>query len=388
MEITIQDIFNKFGDKYSMKYQTSYNRLDVYNNIRNCRTKEMGLRIYKCSDCGKKIYTYKSCMDRHCPNCLDYKKEVWIEKHKEDILDIDYYHIVLCLPRELYPLCYYNQRIMYDLLFKVSSDAVIDCCYEHLGLNVGITSILHTWSQKMKYYPHIHMLVTGGGVDKLGKWVDSELVNVDVIKTRFKNRLLKEIGKLHLNFYGKYEYLNNYDNFIKYLNDISYDEFICYKKEPYYSVNDIYEYFGKYAFKVCITNERIKKMDDDYVYFTYKDYGNKNINRISKMKGEEFIRRFLSHTLDKSFIKIRYYGIMSCKNKVSKMEKLRLLTRTKKCKDKFLGKIEILKKILDGKDITKCPKCNGKLYLYKEVCGNKGPPGNKINNVKEVENCV
>ena len=95
MGFTIQDVFNKFGDKYTMKYQTSYNRLDVYNNIRNCKTKEMGIRIYKCSDCGKKIYTYKSCMDRHCPTCLEYKKEVWIEKHKEDILNIKYYHIVL-----------------------------------------------------------------------------------------------------------------------------------------------------------------------------------------------------------------------------------------------------------------------------------------------------
>ena len=88
---------------------------------------------------------------------------LYIEKHKNDILAIKYYHIVLCLPKELYPLCYYNQKVMYDLLFKISSDVVLDCCYEHLGINVGITSILHTWSQKGKYYPHIHMLVTGGG---------------------------------------------------------------------------------------------------------------------------------------------------------------------------------------------------------------------------------
>lgn len=177
--------------------------------------------------------------------------------------------------------------------------------------------------------------------------------------------MLNEIKKLRLNFYGKYEYLSNYDNYIKYLNDISYDEFICYKKESYDTALDIYQYFGKYAFRVCITNDRIKDMDDSYVYFTYKDYGNKSIDKVSKMKGEEFIRRFLSHTLDKSFIKIRYYGIMSCKNKVSKMDKLRILTKTKKCRDKLLSKMEILKKILDGKDITKCPKCSGKLYLYK-----------------------
>ena len=320
-------------------------------------------------------------MDRHCPNCLDYKKEIWIEKHKEDILDINYYHIVLCIPKELHPLFYYNQKIMYDLLFKVSSDVVIDCCYEHLGIDVGITSILHTWSQKMKYHPHIHMLVTGGGINKIGKWVDSELVNEEVIRTRFKNRLMSEIRKLRLNFYGMYNHLNNYDRYMRYLNEVNDEEFICYKKEPYNSVNDIYEYFGKYAFRVCITNERIKRMDDKYVYFTYKNYENKNKEVVSKVKGEEFIRRFLSHTLDKSFVKIRYYGILSCKNKIKKMKRLIVLTNTKKNREKLLDKIEILKKILLGKDITRCPKCNGKLYLYKEIYENKGPPGKEKNKV-------
>ena len=207
MDITIQDIFNKFANIYNEKYFTSYNRLNTYNNIKTCRTKEQVVRIYRCSDCKKLVYNYKSCMDRHCPNCLDYKKEIWIEKHKEDILDIKYYHIVLCLPKELYPLFYYNQKIMYDLLFKIFSDTLIDLCYEYLGIDIGITSILHTWSQKMKYYPHIHMLVTGGGINKLGKWVDSDLVNEELIKTRFKNKLMDKIKKLHLIFYGKYNYI-------------------------------------------------------------------------------------------------------------------------------------------------------------------------------------
>ena len=376
MNYSIKEIFNKFGDKYIDIYNTSYHRLNIFNNVKTCRTSKQGVRIYKCSDCGKQIYTYKSCMNRHCPTCLSFKKELWIEKHKYDILDINYYHIVLCLPRELYPLFYYNQKMMYDLLFKVSSEVIINTCYEYLGIDVGVTSILHTWSQKGKYYPHIHMLVTGGGINKLGKWVDSELVSKDIIQSRFKNRLLKCIKKLHLRFYGKYTYLNNYDKYIKYIENIDNKGFICYKKEPYNSVNDIYEYFGKYLFRVWISNERIKKIDDKYVYFIYKDYDNKNIDKLSRVKGEEFIRRFLSHSLDKSFIKIRYYGISSCKNKVRKMKKLHILTKTKIIKDKLIDKINLLKKILGGSDITRCPKCNGKLYLYKELSSNKSPPKN------------
>lgn len=373
MNLSIQDIFNKFGDRYLEMYNPSYQKLNVYNKIMTCRTKKQGLRVYRCKDCGKKIYTYKSCMNRHCSKCLSYKKELWILKHKEDILNINYYHIVLCLPRELYPLFYYNQKVMYNLLFKISSDVVINTCYEYLGIDVGVTSILHTWSQKGKYYPHIHMLVTGGGISKLGKWVDSDLVNEDIIKTRFKNKLLKVIKKLHLNFYEGYSYLNNYDKYIRYIDNISNKDFICYKNKPYNSVNDIYEYFGKYLFRVWITNERIKNIDDKYVYFTYKNYNNKNIGKLSKVKGEEFIRRFLMHTLDKSFIKIRYYGIMSCKNKIKKMKRLRILTKSKRIKNKFIEKINLLKKILGGKDITRCPRCNGKLYLYKELSSNKSP---------------
>ena len=377
MEYTIREIFNKYGDKYLEKYKNSYQKLKVFNNIKTCKTKEQGIRIYRCSECGNKIYTYKACMDRHCPNCLDYKKELWIENKKEDILDIKYYHLVLCIPRELYPLFYYNQKTMYNLLFKISSEVVMELCLKYLSINIGITSILHTWSQKMKYYPHIHMLLTGGGINNLGKWIDSNLIDKDLIRKKFSDRLIKEIKKLRLSFYGNDIYLNNYDNYIKYLDNIKEESFICYMDKPYNSVNDIYEYFGKYAFRVCITNERIIKIDNDYVYFSYKDYYNKNINKVSRVKGEEFIRRFLLHTLDKSFVKIRYYGIMACKNKTSKMKKLRILTKTSKNIQKFLDKIEVLKKILFGKDITRCPKCSGKLYLYKEIYDNKSPPNNQ-----------
>ena len=93
MELSIQEVFKKFGNNYIEMYNPTYHKLNIYNRIITCRTKKQGVRIYKCKECGKKIYTYKSCMDRHCPTCLEYKKELWIEKHKYDILDINYYPI-------------------------------------------------------------------------------------------------------------------------------------------------------------------------------------------------------------------------------------------------------------------------------------------------------
>lgn len=372
----IQGILKQFGPPYFDKYGVDYNKLNVYNQIIECKTNKMGVRIYKCPKCKNKIYLYKSCLNRHCPNCLDYKKEVWLDKHECDILDINYYHIVLCIPRELNTIFYYNQDIMYNLLFDVSSKVILELCKEILKIDVGITSILHTWSQTGKYYPHIHMLVTGGGINNLGEYIDSELISEDMIKTRFKNTLLKELKKVKLNYYKNY----NYDNYIKFIDSLSNKEFICYKNKPYNSVNDIYEYFSKYAFKICMTNDRIVKYDDKYVYFTYKDYHNRNITRVSRVSGIEFVRRYLDHILPKNFVKIRYYGILSCKDKQDKMNKLRILTKTKKIKNNFINKINILKKML-GKDVTKCPKCNNKLYLYKETFSNKSPPKYKNKSV-------
>ena len=130
MELTVKDVFNQFGDKYIDMYNFSYDKLNIFNKIKTCRTSKQGVRIYKCSDCGKKIYTYRSCMDRHCPNCLDYKRELWLDKHKQDILNINYYHMVMIISRELYPLFYYNKSIMYDLFFKISSEIVMEENYK------------------------------------------------------------------------------------------------------------------------------------------------------------------------------------------------------------------------------------------------------------------
>lgn len=213
MEYTVREVFREFSDKYLAKYKPSYEQRKVLNKILDCRTEKLGTRIYQCDKCGIKVFTYNSCKDRHCPSCLSYKKEVWIDSHKEDILDINYFHIVLEIPEELRPIFYHNQKSMYSLLFKTSSETIMELCDSYLGVKVGITSMLHTWSQKGNYFPHIHMVVTGGGIDKLGRWIDckkEELLDKSIIVKKFRSNLIEEIKKVkELVCYGDYEYFKS-----------------------------------------------------------------------------------------------------------------------------------------------------------------------------------
>ena len=154
MKYTIQQIFNQFSDEYLEKYSPSYEQKKVLNKILECRTKTLGTRIYQCDHCGKKVFAYNSCKDRHCPSCQNYKKEVWIDNHKNDILDITYFHVVTTIPSELHPIFYHNQEKMYSTLFRAASETVMELCEDdkYLGVKVGITAMLHTWSQKGNYH--------------------------------------------------------------------------------------------------------------------------------------------------------------------------------------------------------------------------------------------
>ena len=377
MKKTIQQVFNKFGSKYLDMYKPNYDQKKVYNQIITCKTDKLGTRIYKCEKCGHKIYTYNSCNNRHCPSCQDYKKEVWIEKHKNEILDTTYFHVVTTVPAELHVIFYHNIKKMYNLLFKASIETLMELSEDnkYLGAKVGITAMLHTWSQKANYHPHIHMIVTGGGIDKTGRWVNSKdnfFLPVKVISRKFRGKLLSMIKKEELSFYGEYEYLNNKNELNKFLKPLYEKQWVCYCKKPFENVGKVYEYLGRYAFKICMSNERIEKITQEDVYFKYRDRMNNNEEKVTHVKGEEFIRRYLMHTLPSSFMKIRHYGLFAGKGRKERLKKLQVLTKTTRRKEKQIEKISLLNKMI-GRDVTKCTKCNGNLVLISRTFKEKPP---------------
>lgn len=200
---TIQDIFITYGNEYIKKHMLSKEQWKVFNAIRNCGTKELGYHICTCEECGEEYFGYNSCRNRHCPMCQNYAREKWIQKESSYLLDSKYFHIITTVPYELNEIFLFNQKNCYNILFKSTSEAILELSNDSkwLGAKVGITSILHTWGQTMEFHPHIHSIVTGGGL-KNNHWISCDkdyLFKVQVLSSLFRGKFL---------YYLKHEFDN------------------------------------------------------------------------------------------------------------------------------------------------------------------------------------
>lgn len=327
-KFTVQDIFVKYGDEYIKNHNLSKEQFKVFNAIRNCKTKNLGYHISTCKECGEEYLGYNSCRNRHCPMCQNYAREKWIQKESSYLLDSKYFHIITTVPYELNELFLFNQKICYDILFKATSESILELCEDSkwLGAKPGITSILHTWGQTMEFHPHIHSIVTGGGL-KNNTWVSCDknyLFKIQVLSSLFKGKFLSylkhEFNNLILN-----DEVKNIKSFNKFLEPLYNKTWITYIEPPKGKTENVIEYVGRYSFRVAISNERIKDVKDGNVTFEYKDYKDNSKIKDMAITVEEFIRRFLLHVLPDNFTKIKHYGILSNRNKKNNIKLCRLL---------------------------------------------------------------
>lgn len=362
----IQDIFKQFYKDYLFNYMPTYNRKKVLNHILNCKTKNMGTSMYRCNKCGKISFTYNSCQDRHCPHCDEYKKEKWIESQKNNFLNVKYYHLVFPVPHEAYILFYHNQEIAYNLLFQITYQTIQKIYQDNIP---AVMSVLHTWNGKGDYHPHIHMIISTGGFNSLNKYIKKK-INQRIVNKIYKAEFIKTFLKNQLTFFNNYSYLNEFDEYAKYINNLKNKNFKAYLKKPFKNVFSAYKYLGRYVNKVWLSNDKIVKVTNEKVSFLYFNR-QKGRDELFTIPGTEFIRRYLMHVLPKNFMKIRYYGLLAGKNKNSRLQKIKKLTHTFKLK--ILNKQEILIKINDNKNIVKC-ECSGTFVLIKKT----KPPSIKI----------
>ena len=358
----IQEILNKGLDEYLEKYKVVGYKQKVIKAIKDCKTEKLGAHKYICDECGYEEIAYNSCRNRHCPNCQTGKKVKWIEARKEEVLNIKYYHVVFTIPSEMYLLTLQNQEKMYKLLFKASAETLKELAKDekYLGGEIGFFSILHTWGQNLMYHPHIHLVVTGGGLSETEKWVEKEedfFIPVKVMSRKFRGKFLSYVKKSkNLKFFGENKDLENPEVFNNLMQQMYEKEWVVYCKEPFKNAESVIQYLGRYTHRVAISNERIIKIEDGKVTFKWRDYKDNNQMKEMTITTEEFIRRFLIHILPPKFMKIRYYGILGNRNKKKKLLKCKILTRTKIYKKKELPTLELLKKVL-GKDFNLCPQC-------------------------------
>jgi predicted Zn-ribbon and HTH transcriptional regulator len=373
--MTVNEILRNNIDKYKENNYLSYHQEKIIEKIINCRTENMGIRLLKCDECGYEETTYCSCRNRHCPMCQTYEKEKWIEKRKCDLINTQYFHVVFTIPDEIKMLTKANEVTLHDLMFKCVRETLLTLGEDpqHLGAKIGAILILHTWDQKLRYHPHIHCLIPGGGLNKNNEWIyckEDYFISVKILSKIFMCKFLDYLEKLHnkLYFPKTLRCLKSFSKFYDFKITMYNKSWYSYSKETFTGPKAVIEYLGRYTHKIGLTNNRILKVTKDTVTFSYIDNKDKKPNGKGKNKQlslsiNEFIRRFLLHILPNRYYKIRYIGILGNRNKNTKLKLCQKLTNFVKYTSKSIE--EILLKITKGK-IFICPKCkNRTLYLSK-----------------------
>ena len=329
--------------------------------IRRCRTKELGGHIDKCNACNKLHISYNSCRNRHCPTCQGHKREEWIAARSSELLPVSYFHLVFTLPKELNHLFMHHPKEMYNILFKTSWATLqqFGANEKHLGAQLGMIGVLHTWGQNLSLHPHLHCILPGGGVTKSGNWKRSKnkgkfLFKVKamskVYRAKFVSEMRKVLPKQSQSLYDKLFSKN----------------WVVYAKRPFGKPENIVEYLGRYSHKIAISNFRILAINEEKrtVTFSLKDYRKGGQKTILSLQTKEFIRRFCLHILPKGFTRIRHYGILSSGWKKEKLPKLQEKMGVKK-EEAEEEKVYILRR---------CPTCKlGKLETVFEF-NSRGPP--------------
>lgn len=388
----VADIFRQFGTDYRIKNKISLQQHKAMNAIVACRTSALGGYIDQCDSCGHERISYCSCRNRHCPKCQALAREKWLLARKADLLPIPYFHVVLTIPDSLNPLALVNQRVVYDILFRAGSETLLELGRDlkHLGAEIGIMAVLHTWGQNLTDHPHLHCIVTGGGLSKDGtKWIypkktkkgNDFFVHVDVISELFKKKFMYYLKEAYdagqLKFEGKISYLQSKARFNKFKDELYNKKWVTYCKETFGSPEHVINYLGGYTHRVAISNNRIVKLEDGKVTFKWKDYSDSNKQRLMTLEAWEFIRRFLLHILPYGFFKIRYYGILSNRNHKTKLAKCKEILRVIEC-EQHSATITWIDLFFDltGIDLRICPVCKqGRMRLKETIKPlNHSPP--------------
>jgi hypothetical protein len=329
------------------------------DSIESCRTSSLGMHVEDCLACGHKKVFYNSCRNRHCPKCQNVAKEQWVDARKSELINTHYFHVVFTVPDLLNKLIYNNQNQLYNLLFTCASQTLTELAMDkkYLGAQIGVTTILHTWGQNLSYHPHIHCIVPGGGLSTKGtEFTHSRkkfFIPVKVLSRKFRGKFMHYLCSL----------INNQsitvpqDIDFNILKDKLYNiDWVVHCKPPFKTPESVIEYLGRYTHKVAISSNRIISVKDGIVTFKWRDYRDNNKKKIMELTVNEFIRRFLMHVLPKGFFKIRHYGLLSNRNKKTKLRLCQKLTGVKLTEIKRLSKYEILIKLF-GPDIFCCPLC-------------------------------
>lgn len=320
----INAILRQHGQAFRTHNALSAEQLRVLDDLERCRTPALGGHLYRCQHCGAEVVLHDSCLNRHCPSCQGPAQIRWVAQRQQRLLATHYFHLVFTLPAQLRPLARSCPRQIFDLLFAAAAHTLLDLGRDpqRLGATLGFTLVLHTWKRDLNFHPHVHGIVSGGGLDIEGdRWVAAAqdfLFPGNVLGALFRGKFLS--GLIELYQAGALDGAGlDPPAFRKLIGSLPKLHWLVYAKRPFGGPAQIVRYLGLYTHRVAISNARLLHVRDDLI--TFRTRGNATCS----IAPEEFIRRFLLHVLPDRFVKIRHYGLLAPANVNTRLQRAKKL---------------------------------------------------------------
>ncbi len=289
--------------------------------IEACRTAALGGHAEHCADCGLIRQAYNSCRNRHCPKCQGLARAEWLAERQGELLPTQYFHVVFTVPAPIAQIAFHNKAVVYASLFKAAAETLrtIAADPKHLGAEIGLVALLHTWGQNLHHHPHVHCVVPGGGPSPdRTRWVSCRpgfFLPVRVLSRLYRRLFLESLQAAFdagaLGFFGDLANLAQPAVFAQLIAQMRQIDWVVYAGPPFGGPEQVLAYLGRYTHRVAIANSRLAKVDDGQVAFRWKDYRHHDKAKVMTLAADEFIRRFLLHTLPDGFHRIRHYGFLA-----------------------------------------------------------------------------
>ena len=334
--LEVADIFRRYRHAYEEQFgRLSAAEQRVVRDITSCRTSDLGGHLYVCDQCGVITEHFNSCRNRHCSKCQKLERERWLEKRQKELLPVPYFHLVFTVPHQLNPLFLTDPKTLYNLLFRATADTLLAIAEDpkHLGAKIGFSAFLHSWGQRVDYHPHLHVISPGGGLSPdRQRWIATRrdfFLPVKILSRVFRGKFLEEIRKMAREgqrvFPRRLDPREQPSAYKCWLDELYTAPWVVYSKPPFGGVERGLQYLARYTHRVAISNDRLKRLENDRVVFDWKDYRDGSKVKTMSLDAVEFLRRFLMHVLPSGFHRIRYYGLFANRHRATNLERCRYL---------------------------------------------------------------
>jgi hypothetical protein len=386
--VEVAEVIRHYGDAFVAQYGSTLTaaQRQALRALAVCRTAALGGHVAQCADCGHQRIAYNSCRNRHCPKCQALARARWLEREAQLLLPVAYYHVVFTVPDAVAELALSNRLVLYNALFQAASATLREVAAhpQRLGAQLGVLMVLHTWGQNLQHHPHVHCVVTGGGlscnshgvVDADPAWRSCRpgfFLPVRVLSRVFRGKYLELVrgafqeGRLH--FPTRLQALAAPGHFAAWLRPLYARDWVVHAKPPFGGPAQVLKYLARYTHRVALSNSRLVKLEEDRVTFRYKDYADAHQQKTMTLDAVEFLRRFVQHVLPKGFLKIRHYGLLANRQRGEKLQRSRQLLLVVNLAATLAGAELTPREAvrIEPAALPHCPRCGGQRFLRSEL---------------------